>query len=98
MSSEVVNIVFIVAIFLVAYFFLLRPQAQKQKNQTSFLDNLGKGDRVVTSGGLHGKITKVDEISVQIEIAPKTFVTVNRSSISQELSAAHYPADSSTEK
>lgn len=97
MSPEIINILFIVAIFLVAYFFLLRPQSQKQKAQNTFLDSLSKGDRVVTSGGLHGKVTKVDEISLQMEISPKTFVTVNKSSISQELSAAHYPSENKAE-
>lgn len=54
------------AMFAVVYFFMLRPQSKKRKKEEEERRNLAKGDKVITLGGIHGKVTKVDEDSVII--------------------------------
>jgi len=72
----------IVAVF---YFFMIRPQAQKQKKQVSFISALGKGDEVVTNSGMIGRINKIEGDVITLQIDTKTFIRVLRSSISNEL-------------
>lgn len=63
------------------YFLLLRPQQQQQKKRREMLSNLGKGDKVVTIGGIHGNIVEIDEKVVTLRIADKVEVRFNRSAI-----------------
>jgi len=72
------------------YFFMIRPQQKEQKAQQSFSDALKKGSKVITVGGMHGTITDIKETQVTILIAPKTIVTLQRSSISLELTKSVY--------
>ena len=72
----------IVAVF---YFFMIRPQAKKQKKQVSFVSNMEKGDQVVTNSGMIGRINKIEDHVVTLQIDTKTFVKVLKSSISSEL-------------
>ena len=57
------------AIFLIFYFLLIRPQTKRQKNQESMIKGIEKGDQVVTSGGLHGKVVGVTDDVITLEIA-----------------------------
>lgn len=75
-------------IFVVAYFFLIRPQAQKTKHQKSFLEELDRGDRIVTNGGIHGKVVKIEERTVVIAVDSKTNMTIEKTAISHELTQA----------
>ena len=68
--------------FAIFYFLLIRPQQKKQKKHRELLGNLKKGDTVVTSGGLHGRITGITETVVTLEIAEKVRVKVGRGFIS----------------
>ena len=61
------TLLFFGLIFLVMYFFMIRPQIKKQKKENKFRSELKKGDSVITIGGIHGKITEVKENSVIIE-------------------------------
>lgn len=74
-----------VAIFVVFYFLLIRPQQKKQKEARAMLDALEKGNEVVTAGGILGRIVKLDEQYATIEIAANTQMVVQRSAISQLL-------------
>src|SRR5690242_8441080 len=74
-----------VAIFVVFYFLLIRPQQKKQKEARAMLEALNKGDEVVTAGGVVGRISKLTDQYATIEIAPNTEMTVQRGSISQLL-------------
>ncbi len=68
-------------IYLIFYFLLIRPQAKKQKQHREMLQNLKKGDRVVTSGGLHGMVTKVkDEVAV-LQVAENVRIEVSKNAI-----------------
>ena len=74
-----------IAIFVVFYFLLIRPQQKKQKEARAMLDALEKGNEVVTAGGILGRIVKLDEQYVTVEIAPNTQMVVQRGAISQLL-------------
>jgi preprotein translocase subunit YajC len=69
-------------IFVVFYFFMIRPQAQKQKQMKAMLEALRRGDRVVTSGGVIGTIAKVDPDEVLLEVADGVRLRVVRSNVS----------------
>ncbi len=68
-------------IFAIIYFLIIRPQNKRQKEHAAMLDALRRGDKVITQGGIVGKIAKVDETEVQIDIAENTRVTVIKSTI-----------------
>ena len=71
----------LVLMFAIFYFLLIRPQQKKAKQQREMLSSIKKGDRVVSSGGLHGVVTGLTEDMVTMEIAPKVRVKVSRGSI-----------------
>lgn len=79
------------AIFVVIYLFFIRPQQQKAKKEKSFLEELGKGDKVVTTMGLHGIIDRVEDTSFMLEIDKNVKVRVEKSGISAELTKVLYP-------
>lgn len=85
-ANSLMQILPFVLIFVVFYFFLIRPQQQKQKQLRSMLDALRRGDRVVTSGGIIGTIAKVvNDDEVQVDIADGVRVRVLRSTITSLL-------------
>jgi preprotein translocase subunit YajC len=71
-----------VAIFVVFYFLLIRPQQKRAKETKAMLAALQKGDEVVTAGGIVGKVAKLDEAYATVTIAPNVDITVQRSAIS----------------
>jgi len=71
----------LILIFVIFYFLLLRPQQKKAKQQKDFLSDLKAGDMVITSGGLHGKITALTDVVATLEIADKVRVRVSRNQI-----------------
>ena len=72
----------LILMFAIFYFLLIRPQQKKAKAHKQLLTALKKGDRVVSSGGLHGVITGISDDVVTMEVAPKVRVKVSRASIS----------------
>ena len=77
------------AIILVFWLFMIRPQAKKAKEQKKFIDNLQKGDKIVTIAGIHGKIEKVNEDNtLQLEVSPGSYIKIEKSAISQDWTAA----------
>jgi preprotein translocase subunit YajC len=78
------NILLWGGIIIVFYFFMIRPQQKKQKDQKSFVDNLKKGDSVVTIGGMHGRIVAVDSTTVQLDVDRGLKLTFEKSAISRE--------------
>ncbi|MFT2658181.1 preprotein translocase subunit YajC, partial [Escherichia coli] len=67
-----------ILMFVVLYFLMIRPQMKRQKEQKAMMDALGKGDEVVTSGGLLGRITKVADGYITIEVSEGTEVIVQK--------------------
>jgi preprotein translocase subunit YajC len=79
-----INLVPFAIIFAIAYFLVLRPQRRKTKQQADMLKNVRRGDNVIMSGGLIGKITRVvDDNEIELEIAPSVRVRVARAMISE---------------
>ena len=68
-------------VFLIGYFMIIRPQSKRQKEHQSMIDGLRRGDTIVTQGGLIGKIAKVEESELQIDIAKDVRITIVRSMI-----------------
>lgn len=71
----------LIIMFVIFYFLLIRPQQKKAKEHREMVNNLKKGDRVVTSGGIYGTISSVDDTTVNLEIAEKIRIKVMRGNI-----------------
>ena len=72
----------IILIFVIMYFLLIRPQQKKIKEHKNMVDNLRRGDQVLTQGGIIGKVSKIkDESEIEVEIAVNTKVRVMRSTV-----------------
>ena len=75
----------LVVIFVLFYFMIIRPQMKQAKEQRNMIAALQKGDEVVTSGGIVGKVTKVTDAFVTVEIAANTEITVQKGAIQSAL-------------
>ena len=91
-------ILMMAVIFAIFYFLMIRPQQKKQKELKALLDNLAYGDVVMTTGGIHGKITGLAEAVVTLEIADKVRIKIARSAIGAVLQKAGSPAPSPATK
>lgn len=80
------SMVWILALILVFWLFIIRPQSKKAKEQQKFRDELKKGDKCVTIGGFHGKITEVKENTVMVSLAPDIVVEIEKSALVQNAS------------
>ncbi len=88
-SPGYMNLVFLLALFAVMYFFMIRPQTKKAKDQKNFLETLQKGDKIITVAGIHGRITRINENgTLEVEIDTNTKVMMERSGISMEYTRA----------
>lgn len=85
-GSMVSTIIMFGAIFLIFYFMIIRPQQKKSKERTKLLSNLEKGDKVVTSGGIHGIISGLDEKTCLLQVSDNLKIKVERSAIGTVLS------------
>jgi|SRR5690554_5281726 len=86
-------LIFMAGMFAVLYFFMIRPQQKKAKEQRDWVDNLQKGDKVVTISGIHGIVTQVspDNPIVVVQISANTNVKMDKSAISLDMSKSAYP-------
>lgn len=75
------GILMIVAMVVVFYFFMIRPQSKKQKEIRKAREAMTKGDRVVTAGGIHGRIHQIQDNVVMLEIAPNVTIKVDKNSV-----------------
>jgi preprotein translocase subunit YajC len=80
-----IQLLFLGLMIVVFWFFMIRPQAKKAKQQKSFIDNLQKGEKVVTIAGIHGVVNKVNEDgTLSLEINPGSYIKIEKSSISMD--------------
>lgn len=79
------SIIMLVAIIVIFYFFMIRPQQKRQKEEKKFREALTKGQRVVTIGGLHGKIADVRETTVLIEVANDVKIEVEKTAVAMSV-------------
>ncbi|MBU3714979.1 MAG: preprotein translocase subunit YajC [Ferruginibacter sp.] len=83
------NLIFIGGMILVMWLFMIRPQAKKAKQQKQFINNLQKGDKIVTIAGIHGVINKLnDDSTLSLEVSPGSYIKIEKSAISMEWSVA----------
>lgn len=82
-----------VAIFVIFYFLMIRPQQQRVKQHQAAIAAVKKGDEVITGGGIRGRVTKVSDDEAEVEIAQGVKIRVVKSTISQVLSPATKPAN-----
>lgn len=75
------TIVMILALFAVMYFFMIRPQQKKAKQLKNFRESLKKGDKVVTIGGIHGKVTEIADTTITIETEGQCRLKLNKDAV-----------------
>jgi len=89
-ESSLMSLLPLVLMFVVLYFIMIRPQMKRQKEHKAMIEALAKGDEVITSGGLIGRIAKLGESYMHIEIAGGVEVQVQRSAVVQVLPKGTY--------
>jgi preprotein translocase subunit YajC len=89
-GNPMISYVILGAMFLVFWLFIIRPQSKRQREQKQFNDSLQKGDEVVTASGILGRITKIEDNIITIEVATKVYLRVTRSAISKEMTESLY--------
>lgn len=75
------SLIMIVALIAIFYFFMIRPQQKKQKKIREFREGIKTGDRVITAGGIHGKVTSIKEDTFTISIAPDVNIKIDKGSV-----------------
>ena len=80
-GMDIMSLLPLILMFVLLYFLLLRPQMRRAKEQKQMIASLTKGDEVITAGGVLGRVTKVSDSYVSVEIAPNVEITVQKSSI-----------------
>jgi preprotein translocase subunit YajC len=87
--NPMMNVVFMVGMIAVMYFFMIRPQMKKAKEQKEFSNSTNVGDTIVTIAGIHGKIVKNnDDDTITVEIDRNTLVKMEKSAISMDMTMA----------
>jgi len=85
-SNPLTSLLPLVLIIVVFYFFMIRPQVKRQKELKNYRSSLQKNDKVITTGGIYGKITDVKEQTVTIEIAENIRIKVDKSAVLKDSS------------
>lgn len=87
-TSGNISWVMLIAMFVVFYFFLIRPQVKKNKQQQQFREGVKKGDKIVTTGGIHGKIAEIRDKVFIIDTEGGGRLKIEKTAVSMEASAA----------
>lgn len=82
--EQFLPLIFLFAIF---YFLIIRPQQKQQKEHTAMLESLEKGDKIITTGGLHAEVVKVEEDFIKIKLNDTTIVKLEKSFVSKKADA-----------
>ncbi|HXB10511.1 MAG TPA: preprotein translocase subunit YajC [Bacteroidia bacterium] len=92
-QNPIISFLPIVLIVVVFYFFMIRPQMKKQKDQVKFKEGIQKGDKIVTIGGIHGKIIEIQDKTFTIEVENGVKLKIEKSAVSLENTIAAYKKD-----
>ncbi len=87
-GDSIMGMLPLLVMFFIIYFFFIRPQVKKQKEQNKFQEELSKGDEVVTASGIIGTISKMDSNVITLNVNDKTSIRFTRSAISKEMTDA----------
>ena len=77
------------AVVVIMYFFMIRPQMKKAKDEKKFVDSIEKGDKVVTIGGIHGRITEIADTTFLMEVDKNVSMRIEKKAISAEATKAY---------
>ena len=87
-GSSSFSLIFMGAMILVFWLFMIRPQAKKAKLQKTFINDLKKGDKVVTIAGIHGTVNKIyEDGTLSLEVSPGSYLKIEKSTVSMEMTA-----------
>jgi preprotein translocase subunit YajC len=92
-QNPLISFLPIVLIVIVFYFFMIRPQMKKQKEQGKFREGIQKGDKIITIGGVHGKIVEVGDKTFVIEVEGGNKLKIEKTAVSLESTLATYKKD-----
>ena len=81
-SNNYSTLIFFLIIFVIMYFFIIRPQFKKQRKQKEYINSLKKGDKIITIGGIHGKIVEISKKTITIDTGYESKVKLEKSAIS----------------
>lgn len=87
-GSNLINFLPMLLIIVVFYFFMIRPQMKKAKDHKKYIEEIKKGDRIITSSGIHGKIIEMNDTTFLIEVESGTKIRFEKSAISLDSSKA----------
>jgi preprotein translocase subunit YajC len=87
----------LVLMFVIFYFLLIRPQQKKTKEHRDMVAGVKKGDRIITSGGIHGQVTSVDDTTLTVEISDKVRIKLNRANIAALVQTPTQPVKKTVE-
>ncbi|MFM2392399.1 MAG: hypothetical protein RLZZ546_376 [Bacteroidota bacterium] len=88
-GSNIMSILMMLILFTIMYFFFLRPQIKKQKEQANFQTQIKKGDEVVTTSGIIGQINKIDDSEVTLQVDKNVFMRIVKGAISKEMTEVY---------
>lgn len=80
-ASPIPSFVFLLLIVVVFYFFMIRPQMKRQKDLKTYRENLSKGDKIVTTGGIYGKVLDIKDQTVTMEIADNVRIKIDKNAV-----------------
>lgn len=86
------NLGFMLILMVIFWYFMIRPQMKAQKDQKKFETSIEKGMDVVTGSGILGKITKIEDEIITLEVAPKVYMRFTKGAVSKDLTNAVYPS------
>ncbi len=97
-GNGMMNIIMIIALVVIFWLFMIRPQQKKQKEIRKFREAIKAGDRIITAGGIHGKVKQVKDTAFVIEIANGVAITIDKGSVYPSAADAQESADNTAVK
>jgi preprotein translocase subunit YajC len=97
-AGSLINILPLVLLLVIFYFFLIRPQQKRLKEHRAMIEAVKRGDTVVTGGGLIGKVSRVEDAEVEVELAPNVKVKVVKATLTEVRNRAGAPANDTDKK
>lgn len=85
-SNPLMSLLPLLLVVVIFYFFMIRPQVKRQKETRKFRESLAKGDSVVTTGGIYGKVIKIEDTKIHLEISKDVVIKVDKNGIIKDMS------------
>jgi len=85
-QNPLVTFLPLILVFVIFYFFMIRPQVRKQKELTNYRSALKKGDKIITTGGIYGKITDVKDNTVTVDVGDNILLKIDKSAVLRDSS------------